>query len=408
MKMRKNVVELQYYLYTLCIQMRFTRIIGILYLTQNTKINLIEFATLQSIFALSQFVMEIPSGIISDYFKRKVVLTSGLLLSGVAQIIICSSFVLNSASPFWIVAFAFILEGFARALLSGSDQALFYEKLQESKSTGIYEKVVGRNQFISAISLGLATFLGGVMYAHAIQLPYIMQVVFTLAAIGIIVSIKEIKSVPQKKPTKQEFSQYKKMFRELGEVRSNHQVLFMLFFTCLLYAIINTIFGIMPDYLNTLGFTSAQNGMVIMLLDFIGGLIAMQSYRLSRLTLGHLVTVTCVMMIGGLLFTLIGESKLLLFIGLGLFYIIIDLLYPISLKLYNDYVSDNIRATFLSMTSFITTAVMMLLYPLFGYVVEKNGMNKLLLVTVIVTVPLLTVAFSVYKAFNYARVNNKR
>ncbi|WP_072890961.1 MFS transporter [Tepidibacter formicigenes] len=386
--------------------MRFTRIINILFVTQYIKFNLIQYAMLQSVFSLSQFIMEVPSGFLSDYFKKKTVTIAGLVMSAVTQIIICSSLVLNSASPFWILTFAYMIEGFARAFISGSDEALFYEKIKECNLEKSYEKIIGRGQLISSISVGMATFLGGVMYAYDIKMPYLMQTIFTLISAGIVLSVKEIKPDLEKEVIAGETGQLKKMFGEFNKVRRNYQAIFMMFFISFTFAIINTIFGIMPNYLAILGFNSSENGMVFMLLSFIGGIVATHSYRLSKLRFGDLVTITCMMMCGGLLFILIGGDKIVIFIGLTLFYIIIDLLNPIAMKAFNSYVSNDIRATFLSMVSFITTAMTMSLYPLSGYIVEKNGMHTLLTFTVITTVSLLTVAFIVYKSFSSKYLNN--
>ena len=51
------------------------------------------------------------------------------------------------------------------------------------------------------------------------------------------------------------------------------------------------------------------------------------------------------------------------------------------------------------MVSFITTATTMIVYPIVGYIVEKYGMNYLLVFTVLVTMLLLVIAFALYKSF---------
>ena len=55
-------------------------------------------------------------------------------------------------------------------------------------------------------------------------------------------------------------------------------------FVSFIFAIINTIFGIMPSYLDKLGFSSSENGMLFMIVSFVGGIVAVQSYRLSKLS----------------------------------------------------------------------------------------------------------------------------
>lgn len=63
----------------------------------------------------------------------------------------------------------------------------------------------------------------------------------------------------------------------------------MMCLVCLTFGVINTVFGIMPDYISEIGFSNTQTGTVFMLLSFIGGIVATQAYRISNKRYGQLV-----------------------------------------------------------------------------------------------------------------------
>lgn len=59
----------------------------------------------------------------------------------------------NSIFPLLAVSFA--LEGVGNALLSGADEALFYEGIREDGDEQLYGKIRGNRQLIGSIVLGV-------------------------------------------------------------------------------------------------------------------------------------------------------------------------------------------------------------------------------------------------------------
>lgn len=378
---------IQYYLYTFALQMRLTRIVNILYLVQFVKISLLEFTVLQSVFSLTQFVMEIPSGVLGDYFKKKTIIIGGLILTASAQLMICSKLVLNSGNPFYLLVAAFMIEGIGRALLSGADDALFFEIIREEGLASAYDKIRGRNLLTAAIAAGIATGLGAFLYEIKSFIPYLGQIFMTLIALVIILSISQHKKA---EPIQRAKTNTLKMhITEVLKVRRYPQIVFMLCLIALISGIINTIFGIMPEHISRLGFSSAENGTVFMLLSFVGGIVAMQAYRFSKCGYRKLAIISSLLMTAGVFLVAMEKSKIGIFAGLSLIYVIIDFLDPIVMKVFNLHVADDIRATFLSLVSFLTSAAAMVLYPVSGAVVQNFGMVALLVIVAVITIPIL-------------------
>ena len=96
-------------------------------------INYYEIFLLQSVCALAITFFEIPAGIISDIFGRKMVLMLGSLLFGLAYVV----FLVRPS--FWSWVIAEIIGGAAIACFSGSDTALLFEYTGE-KNVESYQK----------------------------------------------------------------------------------------------------------------------------------------------------------------------------------------------------------------------------------------------------------------------------
>lgn len=390
----------KYYLYVFCIQMRLTRIVNILYLIQVINISLVEYTLLQSIFSMTQFALEIPSGIMGDYFRKKTITIWGLILSILAQVIISSNFIFDSKIPFFGLAIAFAIEGIGRAFISGADDALFFEKIRDDGYEDDYDKIRGKSQLVSSISLGVATFLGATIYGYNNKLPYLGQCVLSLIAIITIISVVESKTLLVHKVNEEKkHNKIREMMTKVAEVKKSYQVIFMVCFVSIIFGVINTVFGILPDYMSDIGFSSSQNGIVFMILSLLGGFVATQSYRFSKWGYGKLVLLTSIMMSVSVLFVWVNRGKFLTFIGLMLLYVIIDVLDPIAMKMFNTYVSDNIRATFLSFVSFLTAAMTMIIYPVSGVIVQNYGMISLLIIIALITIPMLTISYLLFKMY---------
>ncbi len=395
---KKSLLTSKYYLYGFTVSMRLTRIVNLLYLIQYAGISLIQFTFLQSLFVISQFIMEVPAGVIGDRLKRKTVVIVGLSLSIFAQLLIGSKGLFHIDISFVGLAIGFILEGFARAFMSGADEALFFEALRDVGLKDQYDKIVGRDRLVVAISLGGAAFLGALLYEYYAPLPYIGQICMTLCAIVIIFSIPESSkaSVTQSNSESRGDSSLKSFITSLIHIRKETHIIFMFFLVCMVAAVTNTLFGIMPNYIAEIGFTPSQNGALFFAMALISGCVASQAYRLSKCTYRQLILITASCMGLGILLVYVGINKIMVFTGLALLYVILDILTPGAMKIFNFYAKDTVRATFLSSISFVTSAITMILYPLFGAGAQYMGMETLLLVVGVTVIALLLASCVLY------------
>lgn len=381
----------KYYLYTIFTQLRFTRIISMLFIVQVLHIGLVNFALLQSIFLFSQFSFELPSGILGDLFRKKNVILLGLLILMISPLLIYFSLFVRHYFVYSLLIIAFVLEGIGNALLSGADDALFYQSIREEGRLQQYSKIRGNIQLISSFFLGIATFTGGFMYSIHKLLPFVSQSMLLLMAACVIIS------VPSEKVNK--YDDVKEVNKTLHDILAvfslmtkSGNILFLFLFTTLVVSGVNALFSLLPQFISDLGFSSTSNGTVFMIYSLVGGIVATQAYRLEKFSIRNLVAIITGLLTLGVIFQLSGKSLLLL-VSLGFIYVTVDILDPIVMAMLNSWVEDKARATFISGLSFLISLVTMIITPLMAIVLKKYNL--------IITSVLTAVIIALLSTFGY-------
>lgn len=136
---------------------------------------------LQSIFALSVVVFEVPSGYLADIIGRRNALILGSVFHGVGFTLLCF------ADSFLGLAVFEVTVGIGMSLLSGSDLSLLYDtQLALKQSPAEKTRGIANMRAVKAISEGLASLLASVLilwsfdavvYANALiaWLPFLLS-----------------------------------------------------------------------------------------------------------------------------------------------------------------------------------------------------------------------------------------
>ena len=254
--------ELKYYLYIIFTNLRFTRIINVIFIVQFLGLSLVQFAFFQSIFLFSQLISEVPSGILGDRFSKKKIVIVGLVLLSITPLLTFSSNLVTDEYVYYIILCSFVLEGVGNAFLSGADDALFFESLRSEGKEESYGKIRGKLQLISALTLGLATFVGGGLYGITRYLPYIIQSLTLLGSMIIIISIPENQKYTRDDFNQNEGSKFKDLLSVFHRMLQSSRILFMFVFTTVIVSTINVVFALLPDYFSRIGFSTSFNGAI--------------------------------------------------------------------------------------------------------------------------------------------------
>ena len=384
---------IKYYLYTTFTNLRFSRIISVLFVVQVLKLSLVQFALLESIFMFAQFFSEIPSGILGDLFKNKTVVLTGLAVLITTPLLTVMAMFCPKNIIFPLLAVSFALEGVGNALLSGADEAFFYEGIREDGDEQLYGKIRGNRQLIGSIVLGIATAVGGYLFTQNDKFPYLFQSLFLLGAVAIIVLTKECKKFEN---VDHEHETYTDMLKSIlsvfRDMIHSSDILFLFVIMIIVTAVENAIFMLLPNYISKLGFDASANGSVFMIYSFAGGLVAAQSYRLVKMKFSSLTILIIAVLLAATGLEIQG-SKYLFLLGAGLLYIVLDILDPVVMQMLNLWVSDKSRATFISGLSFSTSLATMIINPVIGAVIQKYGTINMLIAVSLITVMMIVTAY---------------
>ncbi|MBW3020046.1 MFS transporter, partial [Candidatus Woesearchaeota archaeon] len=316
---------------------------------------------LESIFAISILIMEIPSGTFADKIGRK----WSLALSSLSFSI--GSFIFAIGSNFWIFIFAQILDAGSWALRSGADSAFIYDSLKEDKRSKDFVKIMGRGH---AIWMGLLAVLAitSAFLPDLIGYRLIFFVTSAFFFIGFLIAAT-FKEPPIHRHL-QEKNHLKHILKAAEFVIKNKVMKnYIAFFAILSSMGYLTYFLIQPYYEISTG------------LGLILG-IAVTTYFMSC-SLGHfLADKICKSFKENTLLLTIYIAGIIAFLGMffvnpyfALFFIFLIGMVDSTVNLYTEHkihetTSSHHRATVISLQSFIKNILYALLAPLIGYVTD--------------------------------------
>ncbi len=164
----------------------------ILILYQAKGITVGDFFLIQGLSRIATFVLEIPSGYLSDVFSRRRVLVLG------AFVFLLGNIWLYFSYGFWNIAIAEILIGFAGALFSGTKEAYAYDLL---KRMGREKEFLRENGSLSSYCQAagfVASVMGGWLYSYIGDGIIAVECGTAFIALGLIMLLPEIKEVRRK------------------------------------------------------------------------------------------------------------------------------------------------------------------------------------------------------------------
>jgi MFS family permease len=319
---------------------------------------------------------EVPSGVLADKLGRKwlvimalVLSAAGIVMQGLSHTF--TAFLLSNI--LYMVGFSFH---------SGAAEALVYESLPSDNQLGgatrehAYERVVAASNFIQLIthvvSILLGTFAYNVMGDAA---PFLLQGGFY--AIGALVGLWAIESVPEDKRV------YRTSIRQtiIDSVKSVKFITRELFPVAIItFAALGLYDMCAWSFMRTaiatkFGFNH-EGYAIIINLGIIGAAICVRLLPKIRAMLGDLCGFPGVGIFLGVLFLLcafnLGSAGA---VALALIIMIGNLLKPWSLVIVNKNISDDHRATVISLFSFITRAQFLLLGALVPYLAQRGYLD---------------------------------
>lgn len=336
---------------------------------------------LHGIYSIIIAVSEIPSGYAADVWGRKISMIIGLLFGTIG-------FALYSVTyGFWGFLFAEVLLGIGEGFTSGCDTALLYDSLQQQGKENDYIKHEGRITSVGNVSEALAGIMVTLLAFSVMRNYYYIQTIISIFGLiaafflveptlhhedGIDRNWNHIIEIVKQSLWKNKLLSYTIIFSSVIGFASLSMAWFaqIFMFNAHLPA---RYYGITWTSLNL--FVAA------------GSFMSFWIYR--KVGLKSAAVMILVLISGG--FILASQTISILGIALlAIFYFTRGAAHPILKDRINNLTQSSVRATVLSIRSFIIRILFFALGPLLGFVTDKiNLSTALLLGGITVLIPAL-------------------
>jgi MFS family permease len=328
-----------------------------------TQVTLIDVA-----FWLASTLGEVPTGIVADIFGRKVSLAVGAAIMSLSVM----AWALAPTVP--LIALSYVVLAIGATFISGAEDALLFESLKITGRTNDFTRLAGRVSatFLAAIAIG--NLLSGLLATLDLRYPFYASSLILLCMLGVVLTFKEPKSgdetEEEKRPSYgQVLKQALTILRERPTLR---YAIFYLTLVPMTAVALETVF-LQPQAV-LLGVPLAGIGVVIMAIQFSNMAGSTSSHRI-RDDVGEAKVIYFAPFIIAAALTLLGfiqQLPALLFAAIISF--TTAAIRPILMNRLQNEVTDNIRATVISMQSLLFALVIAFVEPLMGYVADRSGL----------------------------------
>lgn len=354
------------YLYILIQNIDLTRGIWMIYLA-GKGMSLTQLGLLETIFHITSFAMEVPTGAVADIFGRRISRILGRVFS------LTSVILLLTADSFIWFAISFVFTALSYNLESGAGDALIYDSLKEIGEEDSYMKIAGNKEVFYQIAGTVSFLVGGILAVRSYNTAFIITIIIGTITILQSFTFRE-PSIGRVKAEKGGENLFIKQLKDSGRaVASSPRVSFLIIFVEVIMVFCTCIFFYLQNYLKAGGYNEAAIGMIYAVSSLAAAFIAPQVHRIERrikeqgiLILVPLLTALC---IWGIAFSRYHY----------VFFIVMSITESIIFVSVSDYINKMIpsenRATILSFASMVFSFFMITLFPLIGVVGDRYSLQ---------------------------------
>lgn len=320
----------------------------------------LDLGLLEMLFHVAKFVTEVPTGIFADMLGRRKSLVVYCAILSLESLLF-----LAPTPPLMILSF--VLSGTAYAFRGGASEALLWYIAGKAEpdpelQTRRYSRLVSRMYLVALIGEIIGTTSGGYMNTVLTTLPFIMRGLFAL--LGII----PLLFLPEQKVAESERTSALRHFgRGIRVVWRSPALVGLLLISGLVDGCWQTIYYFYQLNLHDLGFSTTLIGLVVAASSIMNfGFTALAPALMRWLKERWLISLFVGSQVLGLVLMSLPQPWLSLFGYLVSFQASVAVLDPAISTYINQRAPEAQRATVLSLQTGLFSAVMIVLFPLFG------------------------------------------
>ncbi|WP_179395949.1 MFS transporter [Lacticaseibacillus absianus] len=333
----------------------------VIYLGQR-GLSLMQIGLCESIFHVASFGFEVPSGVLADRFTYRRMLALSRLAA------LAASAMMLATGGFWWFAVSFVLSAWSYNLQSGTLEALLYESLKQTGETGRWPRVTSRLNTVIELAASSGLLLGGAMVHWHFEWTYVIACGLAVLALGACLALQE--------PVAHRISEHQtigRIVRTATQVlRHDRHLRRLMAYDAVFSAVSSTYYYYFQDVMVRRHFS----GVVITALLLAASLTAIGviqgSARVATWPRRRVAVGLLSVMAACLLLTAWGTSPVLAGVYLAV-YALGALLPPVFTVYYNAAIPSAQRATLLSVASLLYSVVMIGLFPLVGWGIDRFG-----------------------------------
>ncbi len=325
-------------------------------------LNLEQIMLLQAGFALTVFILEIPTGYLADRWGRKNTIVLGACFGFAAYVVYALG------GTFWHFLCAEILIGIGSSLLSGTIEAMTYDTLLELGREREYRRIAGNQSFLEFNTEALSGIIGGLLGAVSLALPLWITAIPMGLAVLTAASLYEPK---RHKPV--EPKHWKTILHASSHALFRHKGLRMVILTYGLISCMSLIFfWFFQPYQTLVGVPVALFGLTHAVTVAAGAFAAKSVPWFERRIDDRLLLILpAIMVVACFLALSLPPTQLLL-----VFFIVSRLAWhfvgPLTADLINRMTTSDVRATVLSVRSFFSRLLFVIASPFVGALADAR------------------------------------
>lgn len=360
------------YLFTFLFFTNLTRGVWMIYLA-GRGFTLLQLGILESVFHITSFLMEVPTGAVADLWGRKAsrILGRTLFLGSLALMFYSTSFALQVLG-FIVCALNYNLE-------SGAGEALLYDSMLLLERKDEFMRIKGRQEFLIQCAAILAFLCGGWLAVQSYSANFALS---ALVCCGAICTGFLFQEPPIGRDRRSRVAGVlssilratrRQTLRSLGVIRRRPRIALFILFSELIFAFGTTEFFYLQNHWKALGRDEWYIGVIFAVQCAVSGITGLLAPRIEKRLgeRGILISAPFLMLIclWGIALSSIP----------ALFFVLLGILEGVLLVAVSDYINRLIpsryRATILSYQSMVFSFFMILLFPLVGWIGENWNLS---------------------------------
>jgi len=348
----------------------------------NLGLSMQEILMLESGFAAMLVLFEIPSGYFADLYGRKKSLIIGSLLDFLGMTIFIFS---SSFEGFFIGE---IILGIGSSFCSGAEEALIYETLLEVKENSRYKKIQGNMYFYARIASTFSSITGALLAAVFLRLPFYATLVPWALWVGINFTLVEPK---EHKKSFEKWGHFVKICKE--SFVDNKKLRYFLIYSAIPPGFFMMSFWLYQRYMGFVELPIFYFGFVIAAMNIFSGLGSKYAKEIEE-KLTPKISLIIIPVLSVIVWSVFAGVKSLWILPLVL---VTGPLWGFVGVIINDFihkiVSSDRRATVLSIRSFLSRGIFLVLAPFLGFVTDVYSIQMAFAAAAVTLFALTAVSF---------------